>query len=333
MIKALALIAFALSLTAIACRGQVEVIEVPTTVRPLTTAIPESSTPTWQEWLGQQIAAGKCPSAGSTMHFRNEHREPPYRADFYCRTPTPTPDAVATQVAATVAAIPSPRPRRPTTPPTRQPTATPKPRLETSETYHSSVVIPAGESTAVFARDVSSTGYLNFEFRSTHDIRTHQALDIEFRILTASKELAFHAPPITAYRGAIPVRKGETYFLQFSNKHSLFASKAVNVSGFWSSDPTTKYPVIPYYGAEAGSEACRQAEGDLARHRARQAQRDKAIASGLTSAGIELFATGGLSLLGTIGRILPVINSLFPGDEAGMDAATAATISWGCGIE
>ena len=132
MIKALALLAFAVSMTAIACLGQVEVVEVPVTVTPLPAAALESSTPTWQEWLGQQIAAGKCPSAASTMHFRNEHRDPPYSADFYCQKPTPTPDAVATRVAATVEAI-SPTARRPAaTPgasliPVSAPTATPRP--------------------------------------------------------------------------------------------------------------------------------------------------------------------------------------------------------------
>lgn len=136
MIKALALIAFVLSLTAIACRGQVEVLEVPVTVTPLPAATQETpadtanptATPTWQEWLGQQIATGSCPNPNGVISYRNERRSPPYHADFYCRAPTPTPDAVATQVAATVAAIPTPTRRPMANPrPTRRPTATPRP--------------------------------------------------------------------------------------------------------------------------------------------------------------------------------------------------------------
>ena len=85
-----------------------------------------TSTPIWQEWLGQQIATGRCPNPGQVMLYDSERRKPPYSADFYCLAPTPTPDAVATRVAATVAAIPSPT-RGPTAMPrpTRRPTTTP----------------------------------------------------------------------------------------------------------------------------------------------------------------------------------------------------------------
>ena len=84
-----------------------------------------TGTPTWQQWLGQRIAEGRCPISGSTIKYRNERTEPPYRADLFCVEPTPTPDAVATQVAATVAAItPTKRPRPTSTPWSPPPTPT-----------------------------------------------------------------------------------------------------------------------------------------------------------------------------------------------------------------
>ena len=70
------------------------------------TDVPEpTATPTWQQWLGQQIAGGKCSTSDHTMAYSNENRTPPYSADLTCIPPTPTPDPVAAQVAATVAAI------------------------------------------------------------------------------------------------------------------------------------------------------------------------------------------------------------------------------------
>ena len=51
-------------------------------------------TPTWHQWLGIQVAKG-CDDENHTVVYRNERREPPYHADFYCRPPdpalTPTP--------------------------------------------------------------------------------------------------------------------------------------------------------------------------------------------------------------------------------------------------
>ena len=94
---------------------------------------------TWNQWLGQQIADGRCDNPDHIVAYENENRTPPYSAVFSCGAPTPTPDAVATQVAATIAAMPTPT-RRPTaTPrPTRRqpwptPTSTPRPRLLNSE--------------------------------------------------------------------------------------------------------------------------------------------------------------------------------------------------------
>ena len=83
------------------------------------------------------------------MTYYNERRSPPYHADFVCESPTPTPDAAATQVAATVTATHTPtkqlttiaHSRRSTTTlhpdrqlaatltPTRPPHATPRPTL------------------------------------------------------------------------------------------------------------------------------------------------------------------------------------------------------------
>ena len=77
-------------------------------------------TPTWQQWLGEQVQKGKCGNPNNILMYRNVRKEPPYGADFFCRAPTPVPNVVATQVAATVAAIPTP---------TRQPRVTPRPTL------------------------------------------------------------------------------------------------------------------------------------------------------------------------------------------------------------
>ena len=70
-----------------------------------TEALEPTATPNWQQWLGQQIAGGRCGGPDHTMEYSNENRTPPYSADFICMAATPTPDAVATQVAATVTAI------------------------------------------------------------------------------------------------------------------------------------------------------------------------------------------------------------------------------------
>ena len=87
-------------------------------------------TPTWQQWLGEQVAKGECGDPSNILMYQNVSREPPYSADFFCWTTGSTPNAVARQVAATVAAIPTPT-RQPTvTPhPTRQPQATLRPTL------------------------------------------------------------------------------------------------------------------------------------------------------------------------------------------------------------
>ena len=77
-------------------------------------------TPTWKQWLGEQVAKGECGNPSNTLMYQNVSREPPYSADFFCRASTRVPNIVATQVAATVAAIPTP---------TRQPRATPRPTL------------------------------------------------------------------------------------------------------------------------------------------------------------------------------------------------------------
>ena len=70
-----------------------------------TEALEPTATPTWQQWLGQQIAGGRCGGPDHTMEYSNENRTPPYSADFICMAATPTTDAVATQVAATVTTI------------------------------------------------------------------------------------------------------------------------------------------------------------------------------------------------------------------------------------
>ena len=80
-------------------------------------------TPTFWQWLGVQMSISRCRHPGDKVIHRNERTTPPYSADFYCKAPTPTPDAVATQVAATIAAMPTPTPRPTATPrPTRTPT-------------------------------------------------------------------------------------------------------------------------------------------------------------------------------------------------------------------
>ena len=87
------LVAIAAALAALACgTGPTEAPE-------------PTATPTWQQWLGQQIAGGKCSTSDHTMEYSNENRTPPYSADFTCIPPTTTPDPVAEQVEATVAAI------------------------------------------------------------------------------------------------------------------------------------------------------------------------------------------------------------------------------------
>ena len=77
-------------------------------------------TPTWQQWLGEQLAKGECGDPNNILMYQNVRREPPYSADFFCWTAS-TPNVVATQVAA----IPTPT-RRPDATPrsTGQPTAT-----------------------------------------------------------------------------------------------------------------------------------------------------------------------------------------------------------------
>ena len=77
-------------------------------------------TPTWQQWLGDKVAKGKCGNPNNILMYRNVRKEPPYSADFFCQAPTPVPNVVATQVAATVTTIPTP---------TRQPRVTPRPTL------------------------------------------------------------------------------------------------------------------------------------------------------------------------------------------------------------
>lgn len=65
-----------------------------------------SATPTWQQWLGQQIAGGRCPSPDHTMAYSNEDRTPPYSADFTCVAPTPRVNlTVEAAVEATLEAV------------------------------------------------------------------------------------------------------------------------------------------------------------------------------------------------------------------------------------
>ena len=95
----------------------------PTPPEPAWTPSPAPTpTPTWHQWLGDQIAITRCQYPGDTMVYRNERRRPPYHADFYCKAPTPTQDAVATKVAATIAARPTATPLI-RTPTERRPTA------------------------------------------------------------------------------------------------------------------------------------------------------------------------------------------------------------------
>ena len=117
-----------------------------------------SATPTWNQWLGAQIAKAKCEKPANIVIYRNERREPPYHADFYCDYPTPTLDMVATQVAATITAQastgqgqyrPSPTPgptqvSRPTsTPwPTPRPTKRPTPTRPPTPTPVPTVTVP-----------------------------------------------------------------------------------------------------------------------------------------------------------------------------------------------
>ena len=88
------LAALIVGLTAVACGAE-------------SPGAPESTaTPTWQQWLGQQITEGRCPSPDHTMTYSNENRTPPYRADFTCVAPTPTPD-IDEAVDATIEALSS----------------------------------------------------------------------------------------------------------------------------------------------------------------------------------------------------------------------------------
>ena len=89
----------------VAC-GRTEIVVITATPSPSPTP-----TQTYSQWLGQQVAVTICSDPEATVpDYRNENRNPPYSADFYCRrpdraTPTLTPDPVATWVAATIAAI------------------------------------------------------------------------------------------------------------------------------------------------------------------------------------------------------------------------------------
>ena len=126
------LAALLVCLTAVACGGQVEVVEVPVTVTPLpadtqralANAAGPAATPTWQQWLEQQMSKGKCPNPAGTIRYRNPKMEPPYSADFFCVSPTPTPNPFATQAVAITATIA----------PTRAPISTPTPGWRTTAT-------------------------------------------------------------------------------------------------------------------------------------------------------------------------------------------------------
>ena len=112
----------------VAC-GRTEIVVITATPSPSPTP-----TQTYNQWLGEQVAATVCSDPEATVpDYWNENRNPPYSADFYCRrpdraAPTLTPDPVATWVAAAVAANPTPT-RRPTATlrPTRVPISTPTP--------------------------------------------------------------------------------------------------------------------------------------------------------------------------------------------------------------
>ena len=113
------------------CLGGGEPKAAVVTVTQETPANAAEPTPTWQQWLGEQVARGECGDPSNILMYQNVSREPPYSADFFCWTTGSTPNAVATQVAATVAAIPTPTRRPSPTPyPTRQPTSTPYPPPE-----------------------------------------------------------------------------------------------------------------------------------------------------------------------------------------------------------
>ena len=104
--------------------GKSEVIAVRVTQEaPASVAEP---TPTWQQWMGQQVSKGKCRNPDSVLMYRNVKREPPYRADFYCQrtdnaalasvaAPGPVPSAGAIQASTSEsesswAQRPAPRP-------------------------------------------------------------------------------------------------------------------------------------------------------------------------------------------------------------------------------
>ena len=118
------------------CLGDGEPEEVVVAVTQEAPANAAGSTPTWQQWLGEQVSKGKCGDQNNILMYQNVRKEPPYSADFFCRAQTPIPNVVATQVAATVAAIPTttkrpaatpwptPTPPRPTLAPVSTPTAT-----------------------------------------------------------------------------------------------------------------------------------------------------------------------------------------------------------------
>ena len=53
-------------------------------------------TPTWQQWLGQQVLRGKCGNPNNILIYQNVRKEPPYSADFFCqRTDSAAPASVA----------------------------------------------------------------------------------------------------------------------------------------------------------------------------------------------------------------------------------------------
>ena len=82
-----------------------------------TTAPEPAATPTWQEWLEEQVTKSKCENPDDTVvHFVNS-RTPPYGAEFFCEGPAPRPDAAAV---ANVAEITTATPIR-ANPPTRVP--------------------------------------------------------------------------------------------------------------------------------------------------------------------------------------------------------------------
>ena len=73
-----------------------EALAQPTaTPTPHLTRIP-TATPTFNQWLRQEMSALECKNPGDKLTWENAKRTQPYSADFWCVSPTPTPQPTAT---------------------------------------------------------------------------------------------------------------------------------------------------------------------------------------------------------------------------------------------